>query len=82
MSENGAVQKWLTHIHDNDWNGLPSTSGTQVNTWLVVLNLANWEATIQGCSFNNYEEVTGAISEWLQMKEPDLYDKGIFKTQA
>jgi len=44
--------------------------------------LENWEATIQGCSFNNYEEVTRAISEWLQMKEPDLYDKGIFKTQA
>jgi len=41
MSENGAVQKWLTHIHNNYWNGLPSRSGTQVNTaWLVVLNLA------------------------------------------
>ena len=39
MSENCAVQKWLTHIHDDDWNGLPSTSGTQLNTaWVVVLN--------------------------------------------
>ena len=83
MSENCAVQKWLTHIHDNDWNGLPTTSGTQMNTaWVVLLNLENWEATIQGCWFNKYKEVTRPISEWLQMKEPDLYDEGIFKTQA
>jgi hypothetical protein len=44
--------------------------------------LANLEATIQDCSFNNYKEVTRAFSEWLKMKESDLYHSGIFKTRA
>jgi len=44
--------------------------------------LANLEATIKGCSFNTYKKVTRAFSEWLKMKEPDLYHEGIFKTHA
>jgi hypothetical protein len=67
------IKKLLTHIHDNNQNALPRASGTKVNTaWLVVLNLANWQATIQCYWFNIYEEVIRANSESLQMHETDL----------